>query len=84
MANKDLETARLMIDEADRQIVALLVRRFSIAKSMAERKMKPEIYDAAREAEVLKKAKAAAGQEYSLNVAAVYGEIIKQSKKVQE
>lgn len=83
MDNKSLAELRAEIDIADAKIVALLVKRFGLSVNISANRLKEHICDPVREAEVLRRAEAAAGPEFADNVAAVYAEIIKQSKKVQ-
>lgn len=83
MNNRTLAELRAEIDITDSEITALLLRRFGLAVNISANRLKKNVCDPEREAEVLRRAVAAAGPEFADNVAAVYAEIIKQSKKVQ-
>lgn len=82
MMTDKLAAARAKIDLLDRRITALLVRRFALAVSM--KGLKKKVTDKAREKFVLANARRAAGVKiYAAGAAAVFSEIIKQSKKLQ-
>ena len=82
MMNDKLAAARAKIDLLDRRIAALLARRFTLAIPL--RALKKSITDKAREKRVLANARRAAGKKsYEAGTAAVFSEIIKQSKKLQ-
>jgi len=83
MGQNELEELRGRIDETDRKIIALLNERFSLAKSIYDKKLKSAVTDRRREEEVLKKAAETSDCVFSDSVRAVYEEIIRQSKKVQ-
>ena len=82
MMNDKLAAARAKIDLLDRRIAALLARRFALAAPL--RGLKKNATDKAREKKVLANAKLAAGRKiYAAGAAAVFSEIIRQSKKLQ-
>jgi chorismate mutase len=77
-----LAAARAKIDLLDRRIAALLARRFALAAPL--KSLKKNITDKAREKCVLANARRAAGKKiYAAGAAAVFAEIIRQSKKLQ-
>ena len=84
MHDKALADYRNEIDLCDREIAALLSRRFAIARLIGQGGLKKQIKDEAREQEVFRNIRQAAGAEFAENAAAVYIEIIRQSRKVQE
>lgn len=82
MMNDKLASARAKIDLLDGRIAALLSRRFALAVSL--KGLKKSVTDKAREKRVLANAKRAAAKRiYAAGTAAVFSEIIKQSKKLQ-
>jgi len=82
MMTDKLAAARARIDLLDRRIAALLSRRFALAVSL--KGLKKNVTDRAREKRVLANACRAAGKKiYAPGAAAVFSEIIKQSKKLQ-
>lgn len=82
MMDGKLSAARVKIDSLDRRIAALLARRFALAAPLKE--LKKKTTDSPREKRVLANAAAAAGKIYAPAAKAVFAEIIKQSKKLQE
>jgi len=77
-----LASARKKIDALDRRLAALLARRFAIAASL--KGLKKKTADKAREKIVLANARRSAGKRiYAAAAAAVFTEIIRQSKKLQ-
>lgn len=82
MMTDKLAAAREKIDLLDRRIAALLARRFALAVST--RPLKKKVTDKAREKKVLANARRSAGKKiYAAGAAAVFSEIIKQSRKLQ-
>lgn len=82
MMTDKLAAARAKIDLLDGRIAALLARRFALAVSL--KGLKKRITDKARERRVLANARRAAGKKlYAPGAAAVFTEIIRQSKKLQ-
>ncbi len=82
MMTDKLAAARAKIDLLDRRITALLSRRFALAVSL--KGLKKSVTDKAREKRVLANARRTAGNKnYAPCAAAVFSEIIKQSKKLQ-
>lgn len=78
----ELRAARAKIDALDGRIAALLARRFALAAPLARLKKKSS--DPAREKRVLANARRNAGRGiYASGAAAVFKEIIKQSRKLQ-
>jgi len=84
MEKRTLEFMRREIDAVDKELAMLLARRFAIAKAIGQSRLKSSIKDESRENEVLLNIRQSAGKEFAGNAAAVYLEIIKQSRKVQE
>ena len=80
MMTDKLAAARKKIDLLDRRIAALLARRFALAAPL--KSLKKNVTDKAREKRVLANARRAAGI-YAAGAAAVFKEIIRQSKKLQ-
>ena len=79
----ELSAARAKIDTLDRRIARLLARRFALAAPL--KGLKNTAADKARERQVLANAAAAAGKRiYSSGARAVFSEIIKQSKRLQD
>ncbi len=76
-----LAAARRKIDALDRRLAALLARRFATAAPL--KSLKKKTTDSARERIVLANARRWAGKKYYAAAAAVFKEIIKQSKKLQ-
>ena len=82
MMTDKLAAARARIDLLDRRIAALLARRFALAASL--KGLKKSITDKAREKAVLANVRRAAGKKiYAPGAAAIFSEIINQSKKLQ-
>ena len=82
MMTDKLAAARAKIDLLDRRIAALLARRFALAAPLKD--LKKAVTDRAREKQVLANARRAAGKKvYAAGAAAVFAEIITQSKKLQ-
>lgn len=78
----ELAAARRKIDALDRRLAALLARRFAAAAPL--RRLKGRAADPARERRVLANARRAAGRKaYAAGVAAVFAEIIRQTRKLQ-
>ncbi len=85
--NLDLKDYREQIDEIDREIVALLTKRFGIVKSIADYKKKNnlQILDKKREKVVLEE-KLNLAQKNNLDeefVVDIFEKIMEQSKKIQ-
>jgi chorismate mutase len=76
-----LAAARAKIDSIDRRLAALLARRFALAAGLAG--LKKKVTDRARERQVLANARRHAGRACASGAAAVFAEIIRQSKKLQ-
>jgi chorismate mutase len=76
-----LSSARAKIDSIDRRLAALLARRFALAAALGG--LKKTITDKPRERRVLANARRNAGRVYAAPAAAVFAEVIRQSKKLQ-
>ena len=77
-----LAAARARIDVLDRKLAALLARRFALAAPL--RGLKKKATDRARERQVIANARRnAVKPAFRAGAAAVFSEIIKQSKKLQ-
>jgi chorismate mutase len=82
MMTDKLAAARAKIDLLDRRIAVLLSRRFALTIPL--KGLKKTVTDKARERQVLANARRSAGKKiYAAGAAAVFSEIIKQSKKLQ-
>lgn len=78
----ELRAARAKIDALDKRIAALLARRFALAAPLA--RLKKKASDPARERRVLANARRnSGGKRYAPAAAAVFKEIIRQSKGLQ-
>lgn len=77
-----LSAARAKIDSLDRRLAALLARRFALAASLSG--LKKAVVDRPREKQVLANARRNAGAPaFRAGLAAVFAEIIRQSRKLQ-
>ena len=79
-----LRNLRGKIDALDRRVAGLLARRFTLGVAISREGLKKRPVDAAREKRVLANAASAAGKPaYRRAVRAVYAEVIRQTKKLQ-
>jgi chorismate mutase len=76
-----LAAARAKIDSIDRRIAVLLARRFALAAGLGG--LKKKIADKARERQVLANARKNSGAAFAPGAAAVFTEVIRQSRKLQ-
>lgn len=82
MMTDKLAAARARIDALDKKLAALLARRFALAAPL--RSLKGRASDRARERQVIRNARHNAGEPaFRAAAAAVFSEIIRQSKKLQ-
>lgn len=85
MPHDELARLRRGIDSLDRRIGALLARRFALAREIKLKKLRPGASDPARERAVLANAAAAAGGgRFGAAARAVYGEVLRQAKRLQK
>jgi len=83
---KDLETLRKEIDSIDREVAALLSRRLDLVKEIGEVKKAQglPVLNAAREAIVLEKVRAAATEPQKKDaLEAIYRAVMEESKKLE-
>ena len=82
----NLEEIRLIIDELDQEITALLVKRMDVTKQVAAYKQANglQVYHPEREKKVIEKVSALAGEEYAQAIAVIYKCMMDESKKNQE
>ena len=82
----NLEEIRLIIDQLDKEITALLVKRMEVTKDVAAYKKANglPIYHPEREKKVIEKVSAQAGEEYAPYIAAIYQCMMDESKKNQQ
>ncbi|HAT73106.1 MAG TPA: hypothetical protein DCS63_09850 [Elusimicrobia bacterium] len=82
MMTDKLSAARAKIDVLDKKLAVLLARRFTLAAPLKE--LKNRATDLARERQVIRNARHNAGKPaFRAGAAAVFSEIIRQSKKLQ-
>lgn len=81
----DLTYYRSRIDDLDRQIAALLAKRFAVVDGIAEYKKANvlPVYNASREDAVLQKVAMIAGEEYADDVKKVYEAVFEISRDRQ-
>lgn len=81
----DLTYYRSRIDDLDRQIAALLAKRFAVVDGIAEYKKANAlpVYNASREDAVLQKVAMIAGEEYADDVKKVYEAVFEISRDRQ-
>ena len=87
MRTRELAALRGQIDEADRELVAALVKRYDIVRQVGTIKQAQGIavYDPKREGQVLDKVARLAGRpEYAAAVKAVYQTIMDEAKKLEK
>lgn len=85
MAHDELAAIRGRIDSLDRRIGALLARRFALAVAVKRKALRKGAADKARERKVLANAAAAAGGgSFGAAARAVYGEVLRQARKLQK
>lgn len=82
----NLEEIRLIIDELDQEITALLVKRMDVTNQVAAYKQANglPVYHPEREKKVIEKVSALAGEEYAQAIAVIYQCMMDESKKNQE
>lgn len=82
----DLQETRRQIDEIDRGIIGLYLRRMEITDRIGAWKRENHIpvYDPSRERQLLDKAAETAGEEYAEEVRELFRCILSQSKNRQE
>ncbi len=85
MKNDQITSLRKEIDEIDRQIAVLLVKRLTVAKKIGEMKKKNrgEKTDNKREQEVFENIKKNVSDELVSSIQTIYQTIISVSKKMQ-
>lgn len=82
----NLDEIRVEIDRLDREIVALLVKRMEVTRNVAAYKQAHDlpIYQPEREKAVIEKISALAGEEYAPYLAAIYQNLMDESKNYQK
>lgn len=82
----NLDEIRVVIDELDKEITALLVKRMDVTNQVAEYKLKNNlpIYHPEREKAVIEKVSRLAGEQYAEHIAVIYQCMMDESKKNQE
>ena len=82
----NLDEIRHVIDALDKEITALLVKRMEVTRDVAAYKKANDlpVYHPEREKKVISKVSALAGEEYAPYIAAIYQNMMDESKKYQE
>lgn len=82
----NLDEIRHVIDALDKEITALLVKRMEVTRDVAAYKKANDlpVYHPEREKAVISKVSALAGEEYAPYIAAIYQNMMDESKKYQE
>ncbi len=82
----NLDEIRVVIDGLDKEITALLVKRMEVTRDVAAYKKAHDlpVYHPEREKAVIAKVSALAGEEYAEHIAAIYQNMMDESKKYQE
>ena len=82
----NLDEIRHVIDALDKEITALLVKRMEVTRDVAAYKKANDlpVYHPEREKAVISKVAALAGEEYAPYIAAIYQNMMDESKKYQE
>ena len=82
----NLDEIRHVIDALDKEITALLVKRMEVTRDVAAYKKANNlpVYHPEREKAVISKVSALAGEEYAPYIAAIYQNMMDESKKYQE
>ena len=82
----NLDEIRHVIDALDKEITALLVKRMEVTRDVAAYKKTNNlpVYHPEREKAVISKVSALAGEEYAPYIAAIYQNMMDESKKYQE
>ena len=82
----ELNELRRQIDGIDQELVALFLRRMHVSAQVAEYKREHDlpVLDAAREAALLDRISAMAGDELEAPARALYATILEQSRAYQE
>lgn len=82
----DLQQARSMLDQIDRQITTLFCRRMDIIREIASYKIKNSlpVYDPAREEELLEQLKSLATDGWQEQVVQLYQQILSISRQTQK
>ena len=82
----NLDEIRVIIDGLDKEITALLVKRMEVTCDVAAYKKANDlpIYHPEREKAVISKVSALAGEDYAPYIAAIYQNLMDESKKYQE
>ncbi len=86
MEENELVLLRSEIDEIDKEILALFLRRMEIAKGVAEykRKIGAPVAQNAREAEIIKKAEAGAGEALAPYSRELFEKLMSLSRRYQQ
>ncbi len=82
----NLDEIRVIIDGLDKEITALLVKRMEVTRDVAAYKKANDlpVYHPEREKAVIAKVSALSGEEYAPYIAAIYQNLMGESKKYQE
>jgi len=82
----NLDEIRVVIDELDKEITALLVKRMDVTNEVAAYKAKNglPIYHPEREKAVIEKVSKLAGDKYAEHIAVIYQCMMDESKKNQQ
>ncbi len=82
----NLDEIRVVIDELDKEITTLLVKRMEVTDQVAEYKAKNglPIYHPEREKAVIEKVSKLAGDKYAEHIALIYQCMMDESKKNQQ
>ena len=82
----NLDEIRVIIDSLDQEITALLVKRMEVTRDVAAYKKANDlpVYHPEREKAVIAKVSQLAGEDYAPYIAAIYQNMMDESKKYQE